>query len=334
MSNILHNTRWRDGADTTSDRAPPHSARFLNHLAAMLDTGARGYSVAVTGAAGPQSTEAVVLVSSESGGAGPQALSGLESVPVQIRSAWEEEDRARTAQALQNPVPAPDPRVVIASDPNAPVNELPMEEHVADVLSFLEYARASGHESWDIIAYQLTLWLVFRCWPKMALRFNSAKEWKIDPIVLMRAGPTVGLKVKSSEVLMPTQCMSDLLSYGLSSEDVDPTSKMAKYTLTEATAPAWLKYIGDLVDQLRQLLPPNSDPPHPNTLRGVDRPLRVLALVLRAKATANLFVDNEYWSDNLHVQFFHSTCSNCSNHELINYRSSDDASDLPVSGKL
>jgi hypothetical protein len=170
MSSILHKTRWRDGADTTSDRAPPHSARFLNHLAAMLDTGARGYSVAVTGAAGPQSTEAVVLVSSESGGAGPQALSGLESVPVQIRSAREEEDRARTAQALQNPVPAPDPRVVIASDPNAPVNELPMEAHVADVLSFLEYARASGHESWDIIAYQLTLWLVFRCWPKMALQ--------------------------------------------------------------------------------------------------------------------------------------------------------------------
>jgi hypothetical protein len=333
MSSILHNARWRDGADTTSDHAPLHSARFLNHLAVMLDTGAHGYSVAVTGAAGPQSTDAVVLLSSDSGDAGPQALSGLEFVPVQIRSARKEEDRAKTAHALQHPVPAPVPRVAMPSDLEAFAHELLMEEHVADVLSFLEYARASDHESWDIIAYQLMLWLVFRCWPKMALRFNSAKEWKMDAIVLMRAGPRVGLKVKSSEVLIPTQCMTDLLSYGLFSDEVDSTSKMAKYTLTEATAPAWLKYIGDLVDQLRRLLPPNSDPPHPNTLKGVDRLLRVLALVLGSKATANLFVDNEYWSDSLHAQFFHSTCSNCSNHELIKYRSSGDATHLPETGK-
>jgi hypothetical protein len=281
----------------------------------MLDTGARGYSVAVTGAAGPQSTEAVVLVSSDSGGAGSQALSGFEFVPVQIHSAREEEERPKTAQALQNPVPAPVPRVAMSSDPGVPAAELLNNDHVVDVLSFLEYARASGHESWDIIAYQLMLWLVFRCWPKMALRFsNSAKEWKIDPIVLMRAGPTVGLKLKSSEVLIPTQCMADLLSYGLSSDEVDPTSKMAKYTLTGTTAPAWLKYIGDLVHQLRQLLPPKSDPPHPNTLKEVDRLLRVLALVLGAEATANLFVNNEYWSDNLHAHCLHSTSSNYPKH--------------------
>jgi hypothetical protein len=306
MSSILHNARWRDGADTTSDRAPPHSARFLNHLAVMLDTGARGYSVAVTGAAGPQSTEAVVLLSSESGGAGPQALSGLESIPVQIRSA-REEDRVRTAHALQNPVLAPVPRVAMSSDPEDPAHELPIAGHVADVLSFLEYARVSEPNRRVHVADQLMLWLVFRCWPKIALRLGSAaKEWKKDPVAIMREAPAINIDLDggSAEILILTPFVVDLLGYGLSPDDPDDhTLGKTKYTLTQATAPLWLKCIGNIVDSLRNLLPPEAAP-HADALYEVDRLLRVLAQVLQPKPISSLFVDNSYWSAHLEAHSY------------------------------
>jgi hypothetical protein len=307
MSSILHNARWRSDADTTSDRAPPHSARFLNHLAVMLDTGARGYSVAVTGAAGPQSTEAVILVSSDSGGAGPQALPRLESVPVLIRSAQEDGDRARTAHALHNPVPAPLPQVSMSSNPEIPAHKLPIAGHVADVLSFLEYARVSEPNRRVHVADQLMLWLVFRCWPKIALRLGSAaKEWKKDPVSIMREAPAINIDLDggSAEILILTPYAADLLGYGLSPDDPDDhTSGKTKYTLTQATAPLWLKCIGDIVDTLRNLLPPEAEP-HADTLYEVDRLLRVLAQVLQPKPISSLFVDNSYWSAHLEAHSY------------------------------
>jgi hypothetical protein len=302
----------------------------------MLDTGARGYGVAVTGAAGPQSTEAVVLLSPDSGGAGSQGLSGLESVPVQIGSAREEEDRVRTTHALQNPVPAPVPRVAMSSDPKDRAHELPIAEHVADVLSFLEYARASEPELRARIVNQLMRWLVFRCWPRMALRLgDSEKEWKKDPVTLMQEGPMITLEVPSSQVLISTPFVANLHRYGLSSDDVDLTSGITKYTLTEDTAPAWLKCIGHHVYRLRQLLSPDTPDTAPKSerLRSADRLLRTLREVLQSKAVATLFVDNTYWSTNLKPKSFYSKCSNRPHSDLTDYPSLDTANDLPETGK-
>jgi hypothetical protein len=336
MSGILNNVRWRNYKETASDPTPPHSTRFLNHLAAMLDTGARGYSVAVTGATGPQSTEAVVLVSSNSGDACPQGLSGLESVPVQIRSARKEEERAKSAHALQNPVPTPVPQVAMPSDLNAPVNKLAMEEHVVHVLSFLEYAHVSEPNLRAHVVNQLMRWLVFRCWPKIALRVgNSEKEWKKDPVTVMQEGPTITLDVKSSQVLISTPFVANLHRYGLSSDDVDLASGITKYTLTEDTAPAWLKCIGHHVYRLRQLLSPDTPDtsPKPERLRSADRLLRTLREVLQSKAVATLLVDNTYWSTNLKAKSFYSKCSNRPHSDLTDYPSLDAANDLPETGK-
>jgi hypothetical protein len=93
----------------------------------------------------------------------------------------------------------------------------------------------------------------------------------------------------------------------LSADEIDETTDMVTYTLTDASAPSWLKCIGGIIENLRSLLStPSKSCPDSAILYQVDVRLRALDVILTS-AISELFIDNDFWAHSISPKIYEGT---------------------------
>jgi hypothetical protein len=93
----------------------------------------------------------------------------------------------------------------------------------------------------------------------------------------------------------------------LSADETDQATDMVTYTLTDASAPSWLKCIGGIIENLRSLLStPSKSCPDSAILYQVDVRLRALNVILTS-AISELFIDNDFWAHSISPKIYDGT---------------------------